>query len=77
METIQIVLDQKLLHATDRAAQRAKQNRSALVREALRAHLKALDIRALEEKERWAYAEKPQDLDEAILWERAAASLAE
>jgi hypothetical protein len=30
METIQVVLDAKLLRAADRAARRAKQNRSAL-----------------------------------------------
>jgi metal-responsive CopG/Arc/MetJ family transcriptional regulator len=47
METVQIVLDEKLLRDTDRAARRTKQNRSALVREALREHLRRLDIRAL------------------------------
>ena len=36
METIHVILDKKLLQATDRAAPRNKQNRSALVREALR-----------------------------------------
>jgi metal-responsive CopG/Arc/MetJ family transcriptional regulator len=35
MQTIQIVLDKKLLQATDQAARRTKQNRSALVRDAL------------------------------------------
>jgi metal-responsive CopG/Arc/MetJ family transcriptional regulator len=39
METIQIVLDKNLLQAADQAARRTKQNRSALVREALRKHL--------------------------------------
>jgi metal-responsive CopG/Arc/MetJ family transcriptional regulator len=39
METIQIVLDKPLLEAADRAARRARKNRSALVREALREHL--------------------------------------
>jgi Ribbon-helix-helix protein, copG family len=43
METIQIVLDKALLQATDRAARRMKRNRSALVREALREHLKRLE----------------------------------
>ena len=36
METIQIFLDRRLLQATDRAAPRTRQNRSALVRDALR-----------------------------------------
>jgi len=34
METIQVVLDSKLLHATEVAARRTKLNRSALIREA-------------------------------------------
>jgi metal-responsive CopG/Arc/MetJ family transcriptional regulator len=36
METIQVVLDSKLLRAADRAARRSRLNRSALVRAALR-----------------------------------------
>jgi metal-responsive CopG/Arc/MetJ family transcriptional regulator len=36
METVQIVLDKKLLRAADQAARRTKRNRSALVRDALR-----------------------------------------
>ena len=47
-ETIQVVLDSKLLRATELAARRANLNRSALIREALRAHLKNLDIRERE-----------------------------
>jgi metal-responsive CopG/Arc/MetJ family transcriptional regulator len=44
-ETIQVVLDPKLLRATEVAARRTKLNRSALIRDALRAHLKNLAIR--------------------------------
>lgn len=40
MQTIQVVLDTKLLQAADRAAKRQKMNRSALIRDALREHLK-------------------------------------
>ncbi|HET6841470.1 MAG TPA: hypothetical protein VFK06_07250 [Candidatus Angelobacter sp.] len=43
METVQIVLDKKLLQATDQAARRAKQNRSALVRRPARASSPAAD----------------------------------
>jgi metal-responsive CopG/Arc/MetJ family transcriptional regulator len=42
METIQVVLDSKLLKAADFAAKRRKVNRSALIREALQQHLKRL-----------------------------------
>ena len=52
METIQVVLDRKLLQAADRAARKTKQNRSALIREALRSHLRKLEVRILEEKDR-------------------------
>ena len=39
METIQVVLDAKLLKAADSAAKRQKVNRSALIRQALEEHL--------------------------------------
>jgi metal-responsive CopG/Arc/MetJ family transcriptional regulator len=60
METIQIVIDPELLRAADREVRRAKTNRSALIREALRAYLRRLRVRELEEQERRAYAAKPQ-----------------
>lgn len=60
METIQIVLDKELLLATNRAARRAKRNRSALVREALRQHLRRLAVLDREERDRQGYATKPQ-----------------
>ena len=71
METIQIVLDKSLLQATDRAARRIKQNRSALVREALREHLRLLETRALEDRDRKGYARQQQD--ESHAWEAEAA----
>ncbi|MGH9640253.1 MAG: ribbon-helix-helix protein, CopG family, partial [Bryobacteraceae bacterium] len=39
METIQVVLDAKLLRAAEVAAKRQKVNRSALIRRALQEHL--------------------------------------
>src|SRR3984885_8868416 len=59
VETIQVVLDKKLLEATDRAALRTKRNRSALVRDALREHLRRLTIQSLEERDRAGYSERP------------------
>lgn len=73
MLTIQIVLEKELLQAADRAAKKLKRNRSALMRDALRAHLRRLEIRAHEERERAAYKTHPQDLDEVHMWEGAAA----
>jgi metal-responsive CopG/Arc/MetJ family transcriptional regulator len=77
METIQVVLDTKLLQATDRAAHRAKQNRSALIRDALREHLRRLETRVLEERDRNGYASQPQTHAEALGWEAEAAWPAE
>jgi len=73
METIQVVLDKKLLAAADHAAQRTKQNRSALVRDALREHLRRLTIRGREELDRKGYSRQPQSMKDAALWEAQAA----
>jgi metal-responsive CopG/Arc/MetJ family transcriptional regulator len=72
METVQIVLDKKLLRAADQAARRTKRNRSALVRDALREHLRRLTIRDLEERDRAGYSKKRQTRDEASSWEAEA-----
>jgi metal-responsive CopG/Arc/MetJ family transcriptional regulator len=72
METIQVVLDRKLLQAADRAARRTKQNRSALIRDALRQHLRTLEVRELELRDREGYARLPQPTDEVALWETEA-----
>ena len=73
METIQVVLDAKLLKATDLAAKRQKVNRSALVREALQQHLKRLHDLELEEQDRRGYLAQPQREEEFRVWEDAAA----
>ena len=73
METIQVVLDKELLIAADNAARQSKQNRSQLVREALREHLLRLELQAREERDRKGYAAKPQTLDESAAWEMEAA----
>jgi metal-responsive CopG/Arc/MetJ family transcriptional regulator len=73
MSTIQVVLDTKLLKATDLAAKRQKVNRSALIRRALEEHLKRLRELELEAQDRRGYAAKPQREEEFRLWEDAAA----
>ena len=75
METVQIVLDKNLLRSADQAARRTKQNRSALVREALREYLRRLEVLACEERDREGYARQPQV--ESHLWESEAAWPAE
>jgi metal-responsive CopG/Arc/MetJ family transcriptional regulator len=72
METIQVVLDKKLLQAADQAARRTKRNRSALIRDALREHLRQLQTRARERRDREGYSKQPQRERESA-WEREAA----
>jgi metal-responsive CopG/Arc/MetJ family transcriptional regulator len=69
MQTIQVVLDSKLLKAADVAAKRQKVNRSYLIRNALREHLKRLRELELEEQERRGYLAKPQREEEYRPWE--------
>lgn len=76
MQTIQIVLDRKLLQAADGAARRTKQNRSALIRDALREHLQRLELRALEERDRQGYSGTALS-GEPAKWEAEAAWPAE
>ena len=77
METIQIVLDKRLLHATDQAARRTRRNRSALVRDALREHLRRLEVRVKEERDRQGYSKRPPAPAESLLWEGESAWPAE
>ena len=72
METIQIFLDSDLLRSADRAARKLKTNRSALFREALRAHLKRLDQIQKERQDREGYVRYPDSLDEPAAWDKVA-----
>lgn len=69
METIQVVLDSKLLKAADLAAKRQKVNRSALIRQALQEHLRRLHTLNLEERDRRGYEKQPQRAEEYRPWE--------
>ena len=73
VETIQVVLDSKLRKAADLAAKRQKVNRSALIRHALREHLKRLRVMELEERDRRGYETQPQREEEFRVWEDIAA----
>jgi metal-responsive CopG/Arc/MetJ family transcriptional regulator len=72
MQTIQVVLDKKLLKATDLAAKRQRMNRSALIRQALERHLKHLRDLELEELDLRGYLAQPQQEEEYRPWEEAA-----
>lgn len=73
METIQVVIDSKLLQATDAAARRRKLSRSALIRTALREHLRHLQIVELESRDRRGYERLPRKECEVGIWEPEAA----
>jgi hypothetical protein len=72
VEIIQIVLDSDLLRLADRAAKKLKMNRSALFRQALRAHLKQLDLQQKEDRDRDGYVQYPDSLDEPAAWYKVA-----
>ena len=72
METVQIVIDKDLLRAADQAARRTKRNRSALIRDALREHLRRLRVREAEERDRAGYDRRPQGEKESLTWEAEA-----
>jgi len=71
METIQVVIDADLLQASDRAARKAKLNRSELVRIALREHLQKLQIMECEDRDRLGYEKQPSETAEPA-WEAEA-----
>ena len=70
MATIQVVLDSALLRAADGAARRARTNRSALIREALREYLRQQRVLELEARDREGYMRWPDKSHE--IWERVA-----
>jgi metal-responsive CopG/Arc/MetJ family transcriptional regulator len=71
VETVQIVLEKDLLRETDRAARRRRVNRSAFVREALKAYLRRLAIEGRERRDRAGYASVPDG--EFGVWDRVSA----
>ena len=73
MPTIQVVLEESLLRAADRAVRRLKVNRSALIRKALREHLKRLRSGEQEALDREGYERHPDSLDESAAWDKVAA----
>lgn len=72
METIQVVIDEKLLQASDRAAKKAKLNRSELVRLALREHLQRMHILEAEQRDQRGYEKLPQSKATEESWEAEA-----
>ena len=61
VKTIQVVMDEDLLRRVDKVALRLEVNRSALIREALRQHLRRLQMREREEADRRGYQSAPEE----------------
>ena len=72
METIQVVLGADLLKAADQAVRKLKTNRSALFRDALRAHLARLNLLEKEKRDREGYVRYPDSLDDPAVWDKVA-----
>ena len=72
MKTIQVVLDETLLRATDRLAEQSSMNRSALIRAALKEYLKRAQILEMERRDRVGFERQP-DCGELAAWEGASA----
>lgn len=72
VKTVRVVLEAELLAQADEAARRAGTNRSALIRDALREHLKRLRILRLEDQHRLGYERFPDAQDDLKGWEAAA-----
>ncbi|HEX4952730.1 MAG TPA: ribbon-helix-helix protein, CopG family [Thermoanaerobaculia bacterium] len=73
MQTIQVVIDEDLLAAADAEASRAKVNRSALMREALRTYLRQIGIQEKERLDRLCYERQPDTEADLAGWEQVAA----
>jgi metal-responsive CopG/Arc/MetJ family transcriptional regulator len=74
MRTVQITLEDELVKAVDRAADRLDQSRSAFTRDALRAALAKLEVQAQEQQHREGYLRQPvnpgefSDFEDEQVW---------
>jgi metal-responsive CopG/Arc/MetJ family transcriptional regulator len=72
METVRVVLGKDLLRGADRVARLHRTSRSALIREALREHLKRLAVGQREGHDREGYAARPTGRDDLGVWDKFA-----
>lgn len=71
MKTVQMTLDESLVHAVDRAAEALGTTRSAFTRDALRAALARLRERELEQRHLAGYEKHPVEPGELDGWDDA------
>ncbi len=68
MRTVQLTLDESLVEEVDRVVKDLGTSRSAFTRQALREALARLRTRALEERHRRGYEQRPVTPDEVGDW---------
>jgi len=69
MKTVRMTFEKDLIALVDQAAKKLGTTRSGFTRQALRAALKEIHIRQLEQKHRDGYKRKPIKRGEFSLWE--------
>ena len=68
MKTIQMTIDESLLHQVDDVVKTEKTNRSAFIRQALQAALHQYKINQWDKQDQEGYARVPQQLAEVEMW---------
>ena len=69
MRTVQMTLDEDLIHAVDSVAKELHMTRSAFTRSALQRAIARIRMEKLEEKHRQGYLKKPVSEGEFSVWE--------
>jgi len=69
MKTVQMTLDEDLVHSVDRVRKQLHQSRSAFTRNALRESLARYRVVQQENKHREGYQRHPVAADEFSVWE--------
>jgi len=69
MRTVQMTLEAELVVAVDKAARKLGTTRSAFARDALRAALRRMHERSLEDRQREGYRRRPVKRGEFSDWE--------
>jgi metal-responsive CopG/Arc/MetJ family transcriptional regulator len=69
MKTIQITIDQELLHLIDNDEESIKKGRSAFLRQAVRYYLEQKRLKSISEKYRSGYSQALEKDDDLNIWE--------
>jgi metal-responsive CopG/Arc/MetJ family transcriptional regulator len=69
MRTVQMTLDEDLIHAVDSVAKELRTTRSAFTRAALQRAIARIKMEKLEERHRQGYLKEPVSKDEFSVWE--------